>query len=185
MSTTDPTTNPELRLTPGRWTLDASRSRAEFSVPHMWGLGTAKGYFKEQEGSLTIDANQQWSMELALDAASLDTSNPRRDKDLRSAKFFNVDQHPTVTFRSTNVTATGDRLSVTGELTAAGTTVAIEVETTVTRSGDEIELDAAATVDPRGFGMSRGPLGMVGTAAALHVHALLTPQHLTPAVTWS
>jgi len=143
----------------------------------MLGLGTVKGHFKGQEGSLTIDEDQQWSMELTLDAASLDTGNARRDKDLRSAKFFNVDQHPTVQFRSTNVTATGDRLSVTGELTAAGSAVAIEVETTISRGGDQIELDGAATVDQRELGMSQGPLGMVKAPAALHVHAVLGPQH--------
>ena len=176
MSTAQPTTNPELHLAPGRWTLDPARSRAEFRVAHTWGLATVTGHFKGQEGWLSVDENERWSMELTLDAASIDTGNGRRDKDLRSKKFFDIDRHPKVRFRSTNVTSAGDRLLVTGELTAAGSTVTIEVETTISRRGDDLALDGSATVDQLQFGMSQGPLRMVKSPTKLHVEALLQPE---------
>ncbi len=52
----------------------------------------------------------------------------------------------------------------------------IEVETTISRHGDELELDASATVDQGEFKMSRGPLGMVKAPSKLYVKALLQPE---------
>ena len=161
-----------------RWRLDPSGSSAEFRVPVLWGLASNKGRFERLDGWLEVDKDQQWRMELTLDAASLDTGNRRRDQHLRSADFFDVQNHPEVRFRSSRVNDHGGgRLSVEGELEAAGERAQLQVEVTVKDADDRLELDAAATVDQRQLGMTYSPLGMVNTPTALSVHARLRRDH--------
>jgi polyisoprenoid-binding protein YceI len=174
MTATVPPTDP--LLPPGRWSLDMSRSRAEFRVKHTWGLATVKGHLKPLSGSLTIDQDHQWSMELILDATTVTTGNRMRDKDLRSDKFFNIEHHPTVRFISTNAIHSEERLHVTGELTAGGHSATIEPATTLHLKGTELELDAEATLDQHLLGMTHSPLGMVKTPSTLYVHAVLLPE---------
>jgi polyisoprenoid-binding protein YceI len=103
--------------------------------------------------SLEFDDEGRWQMVLTRDASGLDAGNPRRDKHLRSAAFFDVEHYPVVRFRSRGVTERGGRLAVATELEAAGEHVALEVELTVADSRDErLELVAVATVDQRRLG---------------------------------
>jgi polyisoprenoid-binding protein YceI len=159
-----------------RWRLDPSGSSAEFRVPNVWGLASVNGRFQRLEGSLEVDDDDGWHMVLTVDAAGLDTGNPRRDKHLRSAAFFDVERHPVVRFRSRGVTDRGGRLEVEGELEAGGERVPLQVEVAVEHAGGRLELDAAATVDQRLLGMTYSPLGAIRTPTALSVHARLRPE---------
>ena len=160
-----------------RWRLDPADSSAEFSVPNYWGLTSDTGRFERIDGWLEVDHDDRWRMELTLDAASLATGNRRRDRHLRSAEFFDVQEHPEVRFRSRNVDDRGGgRLHVEGELEAAGGRAQLQVEVTVEHADGRLELDAAATVDQRKLGMTFSPLGMVRTPTALSVHARLRPE---------
>jgi polyisoprenoid-binding protein YceI len=163
-------------LTGTRWRLDPARSSASFRVPFIWGLSSVNGRFEDLAGSLEVDDDAHWQIVLALDAASVDTGNPRRDKHLRSATFFDVARHPVVRFRSRGVTERGDRLEVLGELEAAGQRVPLHVEVTLAGADGWLELDAAATVDQRQLGMTYSPLGVIRTPTALSVHARLLPE---------
>jgi polyisoprenoid-binding protein YceI len=157
-----------------RWRLDPSGSRAEFRAPSLWGLVSVKGRFERLDGSLAVDGDRRWRMELTLDAASLDTGNGRRDRHLQSAAFFDVEQHPDIRFRSSGVIDHGDgRLLVEGELEVAGGRAPRQVEVTLEQADGGLELDAAATVDRRQLGMTWSPLGVIGTSIALRVHARL------------
>ena len=157
-----------------RWRLDPSASSAEFRVPNFWGLTTDKGRFQRLDGWLEVDDDQQWRMELTLDAASLDTGNRRRDRHLSSAAFFDVERHPEVRFRASTVTDHGDgRLHVEGELEAAGGRARLQVEVAVEHADGRLDLDAAATVDQRQLGMTFSPLGVIRTPTALSVQARL------------
>jgi polyisoprenoid-binding protein YceI len=164
------------QLSGTRWRLDPSSSSAEFRVPNVWGLSSVKGRFQRLDGWLEIDDDHRWSMELTLEAAGLDTGNPRRDRHLRSPDFFDVQDHPEVRFRSTSVTDFGgDLLQVAGELEAAGERARLQVEVSIERGDGRIDLDAAATVDQRQLGMTFSPLGVIRTPTALTVHASLRP----------
>ena len=177
MSTTTHSTQDSQGLADTRWRLDPAGSSAEFRVPNFWGLMSDEGHFEGLDGWLEVDDDRQWRMELTLDAASLDTGNPRRDRHLRSAAFFNVEHHPEVRFRSSSVTDHGGgRLHVEGELEAAGGRARLEVDVTVEHAGDRLDLDAAATVDQRELGMTFSPLRVVRTPTALIVHARLRPE---------
>ncbi|MGQ9635256.1 MAG: YceI family protein [Bryobacteraceae bacterium] len=114
--------------------IDASHSTAAFTVRHMM-VTNVSGAFGKLAGTVEFDpANPSASkIDVTIEAASVDTRNPKRDEHLRSVDFFDVANHPTITFRSTKVERTGEnRYRVTGNLTIRGVTkeVTLEVETT-------------------------------------------------------
>jgi polyisoprenoid-binding protein YceI len=157
-----------------RWRLEPSGSSAGFRVPNLWGLASVEGRFERLDGWLEVDDDDRWRMELTIDAASLDTGNGRRDKHLRSADFFDAEQHPKVRFRSSSVEQRDDgRFRVEGELEAAGASVRLPVEVTVEHADGRLDVDAAAKVDQRELGMQWSPLGVIRTPTALTVHARL------------
>jgi len=157
-----------------RWRLDRAGSNAEFRVPHFWGLVSVKGHFDRLDGWLEVDENQQRRIELTIDAASLDTGNRKRDQHLRSAAFFNTEEHPEVRFDSTSVTdAAEGQLKVEGELQAAGKRVPLTLEATIEQAAEYLKLEVATTVDQRQLGMTWSPLGMTRTPTTLTVRARL------------
>ncbi|MEO6859148.1 MAG: YceI family protein [Solirubrobacteraceae bacterium] len=156
------------------WRLDPVGSKAEFRVPHFWGLVTVGGHFDRIDGVLDIDENGQRQIELTIDAASLDTGIRKRDKHLRSADFFDAERNPEVRFHSTRISDPGDGpLRVDGELVAAGNRVALSLEPTLEQSDGQLRIDTSTLVDQRQLGMTWSPLGMTRTPVTLHVHALL------------
>src|ERR1700694_422505 len=90
-------------LTQGRWTMDANHSAITFAIRHL-GLSKVRGRFRAFDVALDIGpSTTDFELVANIDLASIDTSNPDRDTHLRSTDFFNVDQHPTMTFRSTRI----------------------------------------------------------------------------------
>src|ERR1700682_267805 len=81
----------------GRWSLDPAGSSVQFYVKHFWGVVTVHGSFETLEGEGKVDPDGGVSGHLTIDAKSLNTKNRKRDKHLRSADFFDVEHHPTVT----------------------------------------------------------------------------------------
>jgi polyisoprenoid-binding protein YceI len=155
----------------GRWRIDPARSRVEFRTPTLWGLATVKAHFERYEGSL--DLQRSPAIELVIDAASVSTKNSFRDRHLRSADFFDVEDHPQVRFVSDTATVEGERLTVRGRLYAAGSSLPLELEAGLGPVGDEFEIDARTYADHRKLGMSHGMLGMIPTPSELIVQARL------------
>ncbi len=159
-----------------RWTADPARSTVEFEIRHMWGLGTVRGQFRRFHGSYVADAEAP-AIELTIAAGSIDTGNRRRDEHLRTADFFDAGAHPTVRFTSSRVVETEDgRLRVGGVLEAAGTSVPVSLDASVSGLDDELEIDAETTFDPRVLGMSSGPLASIRPPALVHVRARLVAE---------
>jgi polyisoprenoid-binding protein YceI len=156
-----------------RWSLDRDGSSVAFTVKTMWGLIPVRGRFDRFVGSYEVGRNGM-TIELTIDADSLDTGNPKRDEHLRSPDFFDVGEHAQVRFRSTRVNAVGDAtLHVAGNLEVAGIVQPLEFAVTVQPAGDALAIEAMTTVDQRRFRMSSGLLGMIRGPATLHVEALL------------
>ncbi len=111
------------------WKIDASHSHVEFAVKHLM-ISTVKGRFTEVEGDIVIDeANPASSrVEVKIPAASIDTRESTRDAHLRSADFFDAENHPYLTFTSTGVELDGSDLTVRGDLTIRGTTLPVTLE---------------------------------------------------------
>jgi len=159
-----------------RWIIDPAHSRAEFRVPHFWGLVKVKGHFDRIDGWLEMDDNGSRRLELIIDAASVNTGNHKRDEHLRSADFFDTERHPDVHFVSSQVSDDDHGHLHVGELLAAGDRVALELRPTMRQVDDQIEVDTSTTVDQRQLGMTWSPLGMAKAPTVLTVHAHLRPQ---------
>jgi polyisoprenoid-binding protein YceI len=115
-----------------RWQIDSSHSGIQFTVRHLV-IAKVRGQFSRWTGALEVPGGDygQGSLDVVIDASSIDTGVKDRDAHLRSADFFDVERYPEITFRSTAVTQTGaDRLRVDGALTIKGITreVALDVE---------------------------------------------------------
>jgi polyisoprenoid-binding protein YceI len=106
----------------GTWDIDAAHSTVGFSVRHMM-VSKVRGYFREFAGELvTADDPTQSGVTATIELASIDTRQEQRDAHIRSADFFDVDNHPQMTFRSTAVRTDGADWVVEGELTLKGNT---------------------------------------------------------------
>ncbi len=106
------------------WTIDPVHSVAEFKVKHMM-ISNVKGQVPGVSGTLALDEADVTNskIEATIDAASVNTREAQRDAHLKSADFFDVEKFPTLAFKSTRVTSSGDgELAVEGELTIHGVT---------------------------------------------------------------
>jgi polyisoprenoid-binding protein YceI len=172
MSTDTLTHPPDTHSVPlEHWRIDPTRSSVEFRAQTLWGLATVEGHFERYEG--TLDLQQNPMIELTIDAASLTTNLGLRDRHLRSADFFDAENHPHVSFVSDMATLEGERLQVRGRLHAAGKSIPLELDARLRRVGDELEIDARTNADHRKLGMSHGSLGMIPTPSELIVHGRL------------
>ena len=79
-------------VAPSRWSLDSDGSSVGFTVKTMWGLIPVRGRFDRLAGSYEVGRNGT-TIELTIDADSIDTGNAKRDEHLRSSDFFDVDDH--------------------------------------------------------------------------------------------
>ena len=173
MSTTVPHPIETLDIETTRWRIDPARSSVQFRVPSLWGLTRVNGRFTRYHGTLSLSESR--AVELTIDANSLDTHNFRRDKHLRSADFFDVENHAQVRFVSDTVAVDGQRLTVRGQLVAAGKRIPLEVDVALRRDGDELLIDATTQADHRRLGMTWSPLGIVRTPSELAIHGRLVP----------
>src|SRR5215469_6523940 len=101
------------------WQIDPAHTAAGFSVKHLM-ISTVRGQFKGVTGTINWDDQDitKSSVDVTIDAKTVDTSEPMRDKDVRSDKFFDTEKYPTITFKSTKVEqVSAGKLKVTGELT--------------------------------------------------------------------
>ena len=153
------------------WRIDPERSSIGFHVRNLYGLQTVKGRFDRYDGTIDFDAEP--SIELTIEADSLNTNNARRDEHLRSADFFDTANYPAVRFVSDQVTLDGERVDVRGELHAAGKSIPVELEGVMRPDGDELEFDVSALADHRQLGMTWSPLGMVRTPSKVIVRGRL------------
>lgn len=119
--------------------IDSGHSAVLFRIKHL-NAAWQYGRFVQVSGSIVFDeANPAASsIHVTIDAASVATFDPNRDRHLKSPDFFNVKQFPTITFRSKKVEAAGgDQYKVTGDLTLHGVTREIEVTFAYTGSGSD------------------------------------------------
>jgi polyisoprenoid-binding protein YceI len=171
------------------WQLDPPHSAAQFSVRHM-GISTVRGTFTKVNGTVQYDpANvSKTSMDVTIDAASLDTRVNRRDNDLRSEHFFDVEKYPVITFKSKRVESAGsDKLKVTGDLTIRGVTkeVVLDVDGPTKPMKDpkgKLHMGASATakINRMDFGVS-ADRGMIGDNVSITIDVELVKAESNPA----
>jgi len=164
------------------YTIDGAHSEATFRIRHL-AFTKVSGKVPLQ-GTIRMDETDQRksSVDVTIDAASIDTGNETRDKDLRSAKFFDVANYPTITFKSSAVSEVSKgKLNVTGTLTIHGQskTVVIPVDFKGTAPGAKPGTTVAGfegnlTLDRTDYGIKTyasdsGDVGLVGKEVTLNL----------------
>jgi len=111
--------------------IDPAHTKAHFVVRHMM-ITNVRGAFSNVQGTVVYDPDNPaaTTIEAVIDATSISTHEPQRDAHLKSPDFLDVEQFPSITFRSKKVEPDGEELKVTGDLTLHGVTkeVVLKVE---------------------------------------------------------
>jgi polyisoprenoid-binding protein YceI len=147
----------------GLWQLDPAASTVGLRHRTLWGLVAVKGAFAAVGGSGEVRPDGSAAGTVTLDAASLDTKNAKRDTHLRSADFFDADNHPEITFAVSGAERLdGDQVEVTGQLTVRGVSRPLSVTARLTDVTDgALTLVSEFAVDREQFGMGWNQLGML------------------------
>jgi polyisoprenoid-binding protein YceI len=114
-------------LSTGTWAIDPTHSSISFSVRHLM-VSKVRGSFEAFSGAIVVaeDGTPSVSAEIAVD--SVNTGNEQRDAHVKAADFFDVENHPTATFVSTDVRADGDDYVLGGNFTLKGVTKPIDLK---------------------------------------------------------
>jgi polyisoprenoid-binding protein YceI len=154
---------PEVKSTTTVWNIDPVHSAAQFKVKHMM-ISNVKGAFTSVKGSLQYDEQNVGNsrVEAEIDATTINTRDQQRDEHLKSADFFDVENFPTLLFRSTSVSKKNDgELAVAGELTIHGVKrpVTFAVEELSEPANDpwgntRIGLSATTRINRKDFGLT-------------------------------
>ncbi len=174
---------------PTTWNLDPAHSHTSFTIRHLV-ISNVRGEFTKFAGAVKLDEKDlaKSSVEVTLEAASIDTGIPDRDKHLKSADFFDVEKFPTITFKSTKIEPAGKgKLKVTGDLTMHGVTkpVVLAVEGPTAEIKDpwgnaRRGVSASAKLDRKAWGLTwskaveAGPV--VGDEVKIEIEAELLKQ---------
>jgi polyisoprenoid-binding protein YceI len=143
------------------WAIDTGHSAINFGVRHMM-FGRTRGRFARFSGELRLDPEnlQRSSVDVTIDASSIDTNDAQRDAHLRSPDFLDVERFPSLTFRSTSVEDVGEgKLRIHGELTIRGVTRHVVLDTEYGGrvkdpwGNDRAGFSARASVDRTDFGL--------------------------------
>jgi len=167
------------------WQLDPPHSAAHFAVRHM-GISTVRGTFSKVGGTIQYDPADpaKTVLDVSIDAASIDSHNTMRDKDLLSDHFLDVQKYPSLTFKSKRVETSGNgKLKITGDLTIHGVTkeVSLDVDGPAgpvkdPHGNSHMGASATTNISRRDFGID-ADAGVIGdnVAITLDVEMVRTP----------
>lgn len=140
--------------------IDKEHTSIGFKIRHF--ISKVPGQFNSFEGTISLDPDDltKGSVSVTIDAASIDTNEPARDRHLRSDAFFDVENHPKITFVSRSIRSTGqDKLAIEGDLTIRGITKRVTLDVDALGFGEiygvkRAAFEARATIDRQDFKVS-------------------------------
>ena len=145
----------------GNYTIDATHSELGFVARHAM-ISKVRGNFNEFSGTISTDESfNDVSINVSIDANSIDTNNEDRDKHLRTGDFFETETYPQITFVSSEAKPLDDNtLQVTGDLTIKGVTKSVTINFDF--NGDVVDpwgqtrvgFEGATTINRRDFGLT-------------------------------
>ena len=139
----------------GTWNIDPSHSEVGFTARHL--MSKVRGQFEKFEGQIVTGETP--SATATVDLNSINTHEENRDNHLRSADFFDVENHGAMTFKATDVKGGGNGLLVTGDLSIKGVTkpVTLDVEVLGTESdpwgGTRVGFEGTGSISRKEFGI--------------------------------
>ena len=147
-------------LTAGTYTIDPTHTEISFSVRHL-AISKVRGHFQTFAGTVEIAEQIEDSTASAtIDVASINTNQAQRDEHLRTSDFFNVEEFPEMTFKSTGVAVDGGDLTINGDLTLRGVTKPVTLEAefggaTVDGYGNtKVGFEATTKINRQDFGVT-------------------------------
>ncbi|HEY3835317.1 MAG TPA: YceI family protein [Bryobacteraceae bacterium] len=165
---------PAIQAQTVKWRIDPLHSSAQFSVRHMM-ISTVRGQFGGVKGEIAYDSGNpaKSSVVATIDCSTVNTGEPKRDADLKSAEFFDVKQYPVMKFKSTGVDVVGSgKLKVTGLLTinAISRPVVLDIDGPTapikdTQGREKIGVSAATKISRKEFGILYNPIMETGGVA--------------------
>lgn len=145
----------------GEYKLDESHTQIGFKIKHLV-ISTVSGRFNKFTGGFKFDSQtgKLEDLKVSIEAASIDTNEPERDKHLKSADFFDVEKFPKLTFDSKKViTKAGKPSQIEGELTIHGVKKAVALEVDYKGSAtdpwgnESVAFEATTSVNRKDFGL--------------------------------
>lgn len=158
METQTPTQDTALQT----FTIDPAHSQVTFSVRHM-GFSKVRGRFQELEGTVHVDPDDVESLEAkaTIDADSINTGDEKRDQHLRSDDFFGAEEHPELTFESTEVKdVDGSTFTLVGDLTIRDVTRTVELDAEYLGQAQDpwgntrVACEAQGTINRKDYGLN-------------------------------
>ena len=156
------------------WHIDPLHSSAQFSVRHMM-ISTVRGQFGGVKGSVLYNSKnpKASSVEATIDCGTINTGEPKRDSDLKTAEFFDVQHYPVMTFKSKRVDTAGrGKLRMTGDLTINAITrqVILNVEGPTqpvrdTQGREKVGVRGVTTISRKEYGILYNPVMETGGVA--------------------
>lgn len=127
---------------------DVTHTYPSFEVNHL-GFSLTRGFFKDTKGTLTIDRNaKKATVEVVIDAKSIESGLAKRDEHLRGKDFFNTEQFPTATFKSSNFKFdAGNPVEAAGELTMLGVTKPVVLKINPMKCGERFDKNYVCGAD--------------------------------------
>lgn len=175
MSTDVSTPSTSTTVPAGTWAIDPSHSEVGFTVRHL--MSKVRGQFTRFEGSLTTgEALADTRAQATIDLTSIDTRDEQRDGHLRSADFFDVENHGAMTFSTTSF----DGETATGELTIKGVTKPVELDVEFLGvdqdpwGGTRVGFEATAVINRKDWGVDfniplDGSKVLIGDKVSIHL----------------
>lgn len=155
-----------------KWEMDAAHSEVQFKVRHLL-VSWVTGSFLKFNATLDVNGEDMTTAEVKFtaDAASISTNNEQRDQHLRSSDFFDVANHPQVTFQSTNIERSGpSEYEMTGILAMRGVSRSITLQVEFAgvikdpRGGTRTGFTISGKVNRTDFGITFSRLAEAGEA---------------------
>lgn len=155
-------TTTDLSTLTGTYAIDPTHSELGFSVRHAM-VTTVRGRFPEHTGTIVLDGDDpsKSAAEVAIQVASIDTAQEARDNHLRTGDFFDVEQFPQITFKSTAAQQLDeDTFRLTGDLTIKDTTKPVSIDFTFNGSAkdpfgqERVGFEGQVTVNRKEWGLN-------------------------------
>jgi polyisoprenoid-binding protein YceI len=174
MAVAQPVGTPIADLPEGTWHVDPKASKLTFRSRGVFGLVPVRGSFGAYEGELKVDGRDARG-ELRIHAATLDTKNEKRDVHLRSADFFHVTVHPTVTFTLIEFAPSASgTLELSGTLRIRDNQLPVQAPVQASRlAADRLRLETKVSVDRAAAGVGWNKMGMIQGKAHLGASIVL------------
>ena len=159
----------------GSWTLDPARTTVRITHKTLWGMGTVKAVFADVHGGGELRSDHSVTGVITVGAASIDTKHAKRDGHLRSAKFLDVEKHPSIVMTVQSARTSGTALELVGEMAIKGVREPVTLTAEITElTGSTLAAHVSGSVDRHRFGVSGNQLGMITGPATIDVDAVFT-----------